>query len=125
MEKNNFEGFYPFIIIILLYLFANLRKRKQNKEREEKRRGVAPPQPVFTSRPSPPVPLEVPIETPIAKRTLKPSIKPPEKLVRESISTQKQKPVTRQPRIKRIVGRLSSRKDLIYISEILTRHDKF
>ena len=110
MAKGNFEGFYPFIFIILFYLVSNLRKSMKKKESVEQPRPSPQLKPAVKSRPPP---IE-PIKVPIAKKG-EASLLPPSR----------HKSMTKRPRIQKIVGRLNSKKDLIYISEILARHDKF
>lgn len=105
-EKNNFDAFYPFFIIIVVYLVTFFKKRaKMKRDAEEKRR--APLVPIRREAPlraaMPPVPVA----------TVKIN-KPP--------TQQKAAPIRRKrkPRIVNLVQGLKSKKELILLSEILS-----
>ena len=105
-EKNNFDAFYPFFIIIVVYLVTFFKKRaKMKRDAEEKRR--APPVPIRREAPrraeAPPVPVA----------TVK-IIKPP---IRQKAARIGRK---RKPRIVNLVQGLKSKKELILLSEILS-----
>jgi len=106
MAKGNFEGFYPFIFIILFYLVSNLRKSMKKKESAEQPRPSPRPKPAFKTPKVESVPIIKKVED-------------------TAITLPKQKIISKRPRIQKIVGRLHSKKDLIFITEILARRDKF
>ena len=106
MAKGNFEGFYPFIFIILFYLVSNLRKSMKKKESVEQPRPSPQLKPAFKTPKVESVPIIKKIEEP-------------------AIPSPRQKTACKRPRIQKIVGRLHSKKDLIFITEILARRDKF
>ncbi|WP_316357554.1 hypothetical protein [Candidatus Neptunichlamydia sp. REUL1] len=103
-EKNNFDAFYPFFIIIIVYLVTFFKKRaKMKREAEEKRK--APP--IRRQAPrrvaTPPIPVAT-------VKTSEPSVQ------------LKKPPATRKgkPRIVNLVQGLKSKKELVLLSEILS-----
>lgn len=109
MEKGNFEGFFPFVIIILVYLLSNLRKWKKNQVKK------APP-PI-----QPPIVKPKPPSTPFLPKIPAQKVQePPLTVLPKAASV-----TITQPRIKTVVGRLKSKKDLFILSEILTKERFF
>lgn len=103
-ENSNFDAFYPFFIIIAVYLVTFFKKRaKMKREAEEKRkmplmrRGA--PRHVAT----PPVPVAT-------VKMIKPT------------AQKKAAPIARKrkPRVVNLVQGLKSKKELILLSEILS-----
>ena len=107
-DQGSIETFFPFVVIILVYLITNIRKQMKKKEKE-----AAKP----TPRPSPPKPAmkAAPPPQKIELEVIKEELQPLEKQEAPFHS----KP---QPRIKTLVGSLRSKKDLILLSEILKRN---
>lgn len=104
-EKNNFDAFYPFFIIIAVYLVTFFKKRaKMKREAEEKRK-----MPLMRRE----APRRV-ATSPVPVATVK-IIKPP-------TPQHKVAPVARKrkPRIVNLVQGLKSKKELILLSEILS-----
>jgi len=103
-EKNNFDAFYPFFIIVIVYLVTFFKKRaKMKREAEEKRK-------------APPIQREAPRRVatpPIPVATVK-IFEPP--FQKEAI------PAARKgkPRIVSLVQGLKSKKELVLLSEILS-----
>ena len=103
-ENSNFDAFYPFFIIIAVYLVTFFKKRaKMKREAEEKRKMPLIRREVPRRAETPPVPVA----------TVK-MIKPP--------IQQKAAPIgrKRKPRIVNLVQGLKSKKELILLSEILS-----
>ena len=104
-ENNNFDAFYPFFIIMVVFLVTFFRPRaKIKRELEEKRRvgllrGREVPQHVATSL------------SPAASTVT--VIQPPDQQKRDPIARK------RRPRIVNLVQGLKSKKELVLLSEIL------
>ena len=106
MEKDNIEGFYPFVFIILFYLVSVVRKSMKKKEDAQQPNPQPGPKPAYKPPPIKPVPIAEKVEEPI-------------------ISLPKNEKLPKRPRIQKIVDRLHSKKDLFILNEILTRRDQF
>lgn len=103
-EKNNFDAFYPFFIIIVVYLVSFFRKRaKMKREAEEKKRTVPIQReaPRYVTAPPPPIAVTVKIDTPSVRQKATPTIR------------------KKKPCIVNIVQDLKSKKELVFLSEIL------
>ena len=103
-EKSNFDAFYPFFIIIVVYLVTFFRKRAKIKREAEEKKRTVPIQreaPLRVATPPPPV---------TTVRSVKPS------------SQQKASPIVkkRKPRIVNLIQGLKSTKELVILSEILS-----
>lgn len=109
MENNNNIGsFFPFIMIILVFVISNFKKKMAQKEKEKAReRKISRVEPAYRSA-SPPVKLS---EVLMVKKKEGLASSIPEKKI--------QVVRNKKPRIQKVVGRLHSKKDLILISEIL------
>ena len=103
-ENSNFDAFYPFFIIIVVYLVTFFKKRaKMKREAEEKRK--APP--IRRQAPrriaTPPIPVAT-------VKTSEPSVQ-----LKEPPAARKGK-----ARIVNLVQSLKSKKELVLLSEILS-----
>ena len=109
MEKgSNIEGFFPFIMIILVFVISNLKKKMAEKEKQKKREQTpARLEPVYRS----PLPSIKTAEVPTIKQEEVSQPSPPETKV----------VFRKKTRIQKIVGRLHSKKDLVVIAEILNQ----
>ena len=109
-NNNNIEGIFPFIIIILVFVISNFKKKMAQKEKEKAReKKISRLEPVYRSS-LPPVKAPE-ILTVRNKENFSPPV--PEKKIKVVRS--------KKPRIQKVVKRLHSKKDLILISEILNQ----
>jgi len=103
-ENSNFDAFYPFFIIIAVYLVTFFKKRaKMKREEEEKRKMPLIRREAPRRAATPPPPLR-PVKI----------LKPP--------TQQNTAPIARKrrPRIFNLVQGLKSKKELVLLSEILS-----
>jgi hypothetical protein len=105
-ENNNFDAFYPFFIIIVLFIVNFFRNRtKQKQEMEQRRERVPSPPKPFPKIPPPPSP-----QIPTYKKNNK---------VEEIAITKKHAKKSKHPRAVNLVSGLKSKKELVLLSEIL------
>ena len=108
--SQNIEALYPFLILIGASIIKGLHKRAKQRKKQEKR--------VFN--PPPPVPPSLP-----KKKAFPPiniaKIKPIElsEIVKKEVFHRKKK-----PRIAKLIGGLKSKKELVFLSEILVKDRK-
>jgi len=109
-ENNNFDAFYPFFIIIFLFIVNFFRNRAKQKQEMEQRRGrvPSPPKPFPKTAPTPPSPQ---IATYKKNKKLE--------KVEEVAITKKNAKKSKPPRIVNLVSGLKSKKELVLLSEIL------
>ena len=108
MEENRFESFLIVLVTIFVFIFSILRKKKESKETHK----IEKPKPVVQSESS---------------RTSCPSfihIKDAP-VIKNNLSSSKPQCVKSQAYIHRVMNRLYSKKDMIYLSEILYRKEDF
>jgi hypothetical protein len=108
-ENNNFDAFYPFFIIIFLFIVNFFRNRAKQKQEMEQRRGRVP---------SPPKPFPKTAPPPSPQIATYKKNKKLEK-VEEIAITKKHAKKSKHPRVVNLVSGLKSKKELVLLSEIL------
>ena len=111
-ENNNFDAFYPFFIIIVLFIVNFFRNRAKQKQEMEQRRGKmpSPPKPFSQTAPTPPPQIAT-----YKKNKKLEKVKESEEVAITIKNAKKSKP----PRIVNLVSGLKSKKELVLLSEIL------